>query len=126
MKRKIKLLLIFFVIIALDQLSKYFFVINVCNSGVAFGFGKNITFLIPFLVLVTVSYLFLKSSDKRLRIAFSLILAGGVSNLIDRAFFGCVRDFISLMSFPVFNLADASITLGVIVAVYFMMKSYLR
>jgi signal peptidase II len=43
-----------------------------------------------------------------------LILSGAVSNIIDRLYFGCVIDFIDLKIWPVFNLADSFIVLGVI------------
>jgi signal peptidase II len=44
-----------------------------------------------------------------------LQLAGAAGNLIDRLLMGKVTDFISVGSFPVFNVADSSITVGVIV-----------
>ena len=44
-----------------------------------------------------------------------LQLAGAAGNLIDRLMIGKVTDFISVGSFPVFNVADLSITIGVIV-----------
>jgi signal peptidase II len=51
-------------------------------------------------------------------IALSLILSGAIGNLIDRAVFGFVIDFINLhyqdFYWPVFNVADTAITLGVI------------
>lgn len=48
-------------------------------------------------------------------IAFALLLAGGVSNLLDRILFGCVRDFSLIPWFPAFNGADVLLTIGVIV-----------
>jgi signal peptidase II len=52
--------------------------------------------------------------QRALRIALALQLGGAVGNLIDRLLqAGRVTDLISLGSFPVFNLADASISIGV-------------
>lgn len=51
--------------------------------------------------------------------AILLVLAGGVSNFLDRIFWGGVVDFISLPFFPwKFNLADVGITVGVVVLLY--------
>jgi lipoprotein signal peptidase len=44
-----------------------------------------------------------------------LILAGGISNLIDRMHYGCVIDFINLKFWPIFNIADIYITIGGII-----------
>lgn len=49
-----------------------------------------------------------------LRFGILLIIAGGISNIIDRLYFGCVIDFINLKIWPVFNLADIYITIGTI------------
>ncbi|MDP1884068.1 MAG: signal peptidase II [Candidatus Moranbacteria bacterium] len=46
-----------------------------------------------------------------------LILSGALSNILDRLYFGCVIDFIKLPLWPFFNLADAFITIGVIISV---------
>jgi len=51
--------------------------------------------------------------EKLMRIAMSMQLGGALGNLIDRVIFGPVTDFISVGTFPVFNIADASITVGV-------------
>ena len=47
-----------------------------------------------------------------LRLALSMQLGGALGNLIDRLTIGHVTDFISVGNFPVFNVADASITIG--------------
>jgi lipoprotein signal peptidase len=44
-----------------------------------------------------------------------LILSGALSNIIDRLYFSCVTDFIDLKIWPVFNLADCFIVIGVII-----------
>ena len=53
--------------------------------------------------------------------ALALVFAGGFSNLVDRILFGCVRDFIDFVIFPVFNFADVFISLGVALVIYFTM-----
>jgi signal peptidase II len=48
-----------------------------------------------------------------MRVAIAMQLGGALGNLIDRLVFGPVTDFISVGRFPVFNIADSSITVGV-------------
>lgn len=55
--------------------------------------------------------------------ALALIFGGGLSNLIDRFTRGCVVDFIDVDFWPSFNLADAAITVGVIILVLSMLKT---
>jgi hypothetical protein len=49
-----------------------------------------------------------------LRIAVALQLGGAVGNLVDRLTIGHVTDFVSVLNFPVFNVADASISIGLV------------
>ena len=53
-----------------------------------------------------------------LSLPLSLILAGGISNLIDRLHYGCVTDFIDVHFWPVFNVADIYISIGGIIVLY--------
>lgn len=103
---------IFLSLVFLDQLSKYFadkfgFVI-VQNKGVAFSLLNNIHPIFIALVLVVL----LRTCFNK--IWFVLIMAGGLSNLIDRIRLGYVVDFIDLKFWPVFNLADVFITIGML------------
>jgi signal peptidase II len=122
-------------IISLDQLSKFFickyFLLNspiavikgifyltrVHNRGAAFGILKNQTplFIFTSLLAVVMIYRCLKENrHKRIYIvSLSLILAGAIGNLIDRLAFGYVIDFLDFRIWPVFNIADSSITVGV-------------
>lgn len=114
-------------IILIDQALKFLFA-STCNSGIAFGLLQAAGFFnvaISFFVIVAAFY-FLRS-ERRVIVSFSLslVIGGGVSNLIDRVAIGCVRDFVdlkfwpsltwlspSLTRWPSFNVADSAITVG--------------
>ncbi len=89
------------------------------NTGMAFSLlsGEQ-TFLVLFttvLMLAVAYWLFFKSKGKTLQqVAFVLIIAGGVGNLIDRATTGEVVDYINLlfMDFAIFNFADICVCVG--------------
>lgn len=95
------------------------------NQGAAFSFLSNAGgwqnyFFIAFAVLVTaflVIYL-LKNNSKLQCLAISMIIAGALGNVVDRLHYGFVVDFIDAYvgdyHWPVFNLADSAITVGVL------------
>jgi signal peptidase II len=90
------------------------------NTGVAFGMfqGANLIFsILALLVSIAIIYYYprVPASDWTLRIALGLQLGGALGNLVDRVLYGYVTDFISLSNFAIFNVADMSITTGVIV-----------
>jgi signal peptidase II len=91
------------------------------NSGVAFGLfqGTGSIFLVLALVVgVVIIYYYprVASNDWVLKVALAMQLGGALGNVIDRIFFaGRVTDFISIGDFPVFNVADSSISVGVCV-----------
>lgn len=118
--------LVFFLIILFDQISKYKVSVAACNRGIAFGISVNAT-LISVIVLLVIFLIFLREKNQIERIGFSMIFAGGLSNLFDRLVVGCVRDFIKIGSFPAFNLADFAITFGVLILAWsFFAKSFAK
>jgi signal peptidase II len=90
------------------------------NSGGAFGIAQGLPalFLIATAVVVAVILLWAKRLDEpSLEVPLGLILGGGLGNVADRLFRGNdgrVVDFIDLHVWPVFNLADSSIFIGVV------------
>jgi len=86
------------------------------NRGAAFGIlqGQGPFFLImALLVTVGLVYYHLKYSPPRwLQYASGCIVGGALGNVIDRWFYGSVRDFISVGWWPVFNVADMAIVCG--------------
>ena len=82
-----------------------------CNENIAWGIPlRGILFALLWMISITV--LFLIAKNHSWNVFLLLVLAGAVSNIIDRLFFGCVVDYIAIGSFPIFNLADAMITTG--------------
>jgi len=103
-----------------DWLMPYARLFHTQNTGVAFGMfqGANLIFaVLAVIVSAAIIYYFprVAKSDWTLRVALSMQLAGAVGNLIDRIFVGQVTDFISVGRFAIFNIADSSITIGVII-----------
>jgi signal peptidase II len=90
------------------------------NSGGAFGLGQGfpLFFLGATIVIVALILVWVRNlDDLRLAIPLGMVLGGGIGNAMDRLFRdtdGRVVDFVDLHVWPVFNLADASITVGVI------------
>lgn len=100
----------------------FFSLTYVENTGAAFGLFKGQQGMFIAMAVLTVFiilfYLSLTEEDEwMIRSALVLILAGAVGNLIDRIAFGYVIDFFHLhyksFSWPVFNLADVCIDVGV-------------
>ena len=111
-KRLVIFSLIFTILVSVDQLSKKFAFLEVCNRGIAFGLniGNCMLFI---LVLLLVLFFAFREINKLVFVGLSAIFAGGFSNFLDRILLGCVRDFISIYKMPIFNIADVFITLGV-------------
>ena len=87
------------------------------NSGSAFGLFRNqALFFIITSILVIGLIIFCvwryRYKDIFMIVALGLILGGAVGNLIDRVLFGYVIDFLDFRIWPVFNIADSSITIG--------------
>lgn len=110
---------------------KNFFAIHfIDNYGAAWSiFTNRVEFLIVISLLaifIIYRYMYNFKHNQRNNIAFGLILGGIVGNLIDRVFLGYVRDFLSFKIFsyhyPVFNLADTFIVVGVFLLVIAILK----
>ena len=101
-------------------LSPYARIVHWYNSGAAFGMFQNgnlVFTILAFIVIAAILYYYpsVEANDWTLKLAMGLQLGGAVGNLIDRLIMQKVTDFISIWNFPVFNIADASISIGVVV-----------
>ncbi|NST28070.1 signal peptidase II [Enterococcus faecalis] len=138
-----RLLVAYFLIsallVGLDQWSKYLTVQNISlgetkefipgflslthlrNTGAAWSLleGKMIFFyVITFRVCVVIIYLLIKNYKKSIwySVGLSFVLAGAIGNFIDRVRLGYVVDMLQtdFMNFPIFNVADSTLVVGVI------------
>jgi signal peptidase II len=112
-----------------DRLS----LVNIENTGSAFGLFANQTFLIIIISIAGLLFIllflrYLSAATTLSIVSISLIMGGAVGNLIDRIRFGCVTDFIYFrlwgdFHWPAFNIADTAITVGIFVLIYSFYKS---
>lgn len=103
---------------SIPLIPKLFHLTYVQNPGAAFGiFAHRTTFFIVIAVAVILFILVffqrVGRQQKLLRIGLALQLGGAVGNLIDRILLGHVTDFFDFRIWPVFNIADMAIVLGV-------------
>ena len=96
--------------------------VDVRNSGVAFGFFAGGGALVLVLTLtalgVLVVYFALRPQRPLLWLPTGLLVGGAIGNLIDRISSGSVTDFIKLPFWPAFNISDMAITFGVLTLLY--------
>lgn len=93
------------------------------NTGAAFGMFQGMSLVFAVLAVIVAAaiiyyYPLVPKEDWLIRLALGLQLGGAIGNLIDRLRFGgAVTDFISLGNFAVFNVADACVSVGVVLLI---------
>lgn len=144
MKKALAIIVTIIIVLVADLTTKHFLcdveyfnlipnVISVAtnggNTGAAWGImsGKTLTLIIVSCVMILALLIFnyfVKNKNPLYCISFGLIIGGALGNLIDRIALNYVRDFIYLdffPTFPIFNLADSCLCVGVILmAVYIL------
>lgn len=136
-------------VVILDQFSKYIVVENmalgesipiieevfhltyILNSGAAFGmFAHNRLFFIAIAVIVIGIIIWARreilASPWEVKAGCGLFLGGAIGNLIDRARQGLVIDFFDFRIWPVFNIADIAICIGVGLIIWNLLKTELK
>jgi signal peptidase II len=95
------------------------------NAGAAFGILQNQGFFLIASTLIGLGaivayYLYPPFEHGILRLAMAMMLGGAIGNLIDRIRQGYVVDFINTSFWPTFNVADSSISIGMVILVAFL------
>lgn len=103
-------------------ISDFFYITSVKNYGAAWSILPNKTIFLIIVSIIVLIILFRYQSyfkmNIRNKIAFGLLYGGLLGNLLDRVMLGYVRDFLDFRIFnynyPIFNLADIALVIGVI------------
>ena len=116
----------------IDVIPGFFSIVRVTNTGIAFGIFSSVSSSImnPLLsavalvVVVALAYMLLFKDDIfPIRFSMHLLIAGAVGNSWDRLAYGKVIDFLDFSiagrHWPSFNVADASITVGLVIILIF-------
>jgi signal peptidase II len=133
----LRALLVLILVVAADQLSKHAVnasivqgeerkflpavqLVNTRNNGVAFGFlpGSHVavTIVIGLALVALLVYFALHSRERLIWLPTGMLIGGAIGNVADRVRDGAVTDFVKLpLGWPPFNVADMSITLGVLI-----------
>lgn len=94
---------------------------NIHNAGAAFGMapaGAALFLLASLAVAIGLAiYVARNPSDLYMDVALGLIMGGTLGNGYDRVMFGTVTDFIALHWWPVFNVADSAVSVGVVAVI---------
>lgn len=144
-RREWLLLAVVLVVLATDQLSKVWIKANlypgqsiprdgpfrltyVTNTGAAFGLLQEQSLLLTLVAalvvgVILVYYRYLLLDGLLLRMSLGLQLGGALGNLADRLRYGYVVDFLDFRFWPVFNLADSAIVVGVGILAYLFLLS---
>ena len=116
---------------SIEVIKSFFYLTYTNNKGAAFSIltGRRILLiLVAFIVIGVLIYYVRKNKieGKVNKIALSLVIGGSIGNLIDRILRGAVIDFIDIKifgyNFPIFNLADTFIVIGVFLLIIEMFR----
>jgi signal peptidase II len=135
----LRALLVAVAVVALDQLTKHLLesslregaetrvipglaLVNTRNRGIAFGVQPGsyaiVSVVIGLALLALLAYFLRHATRPLIWLPTGLLFGGAIGNVIDRAREGAVTDFIKLpLGWPPFNIADASITIGVVILI---------
>ena len=102
--------------------------VHVRNEGVAFSRfssgGTIVTVIVAIALVALIAYFVTHLHKPLVWLPTGMLLGGALGNIIDRIRDGAVTDFIKLPAWPAFNVADMSITFGVLVLLYVVERAH--
>ena len=133
------------IIILIDQITKFLIKTNfqlnqslpliknifqltyIHNFGAGFGILQQQKWILVFISLIVIGIIFyyfdrIKEKEILLQVLVGFTLGGTIGNLIDRIVYGFVIDFLDFRIWPIFNIADSFVTVGVIGLVIYLWK----
>lgn len=115
------------ILIIIDQIIKVFVlqsktIAHLCNNGIAMSImlPQQVFIVMWGFLILCVVYFWWQHITKSywIQLPYILILAGGLSNIIDRFYYGCVIDYIPFLNISSFNIADVFITVGAVIILW--------
>jgi len=133
------------IIILIDQIAKFLIRINfqlnetfpiiknifhltyIHNYGAGFGILQQQRWILIFISIIVIGVIFyyfdrIKEKEKLLQVLVGFVLGGTIGNLIDRVIYGFVVDFLDFRIWPIFNVADSFVTIGIIGLIIYLWK----
>lgn len=115
---------------SIKVINNFFYITYTKNTGVAFSLleGSKIIIIIATIVILIILFTYIKNKyvNRIEQVAYGLIIGGATGNLIDRIVYGHVIDFLDFKIFgynyPIFNIADIGIVVGVIILIITSLK----
>ena len=111
----------------LPIINNIFHLTYIRNFGAGFGILQQQRWILVFISIMVIGFIFyyldkINKQERFLQIIAGFVLGGTIGNLIDRALYGYVTDFLDFRIWPVFNFADSFVTLGVIGTIIYFWK----
>ncbi len=109
------------------SLARFFTFTHTTNTGAAFGLFPDAGWIFVVIAIVVISailfyYRHLPTEHRLVRVSLGLQLGGALGNLTDRLLRGSVVDFLDFKVWPVFNVADSCIVVGVAILAFYLMR----
>jgi signal peptidase II len=115
----------------IEIIPRFIYILKISNSGAAFGFFQNktnILIVISIIAIILIIVLKIKLDLKSVlyNISLGFILGGAAGNLIDRIVWGEVTDFLHVVYFAVFNVADSFICIGFAIIIIIVLRTFFK
>jgi len=112
---------------SIELIPNIFYFTYIQNTGIAFGLFKGSSWPLLIVILLGVGVLFylaykIRREPLLFQLGISFVLGGALGNLVDRFYRGAVVDFLDFKIWPVFNIADSFITIGVTILVFAILR----
>ena len=114
---------------SVEVLPNFFYLTHIKNAGAAFGIFQgmiNIFIIISIfaVVLIIILRTLIEINSYPYNMSLGFILGGALGNLVDRLIMGEVTDFLHILFWPVFNIADSFIVIGFILLILILLKNF--
>ena len=114
-----------------EIISGVFHLTYIENPGAAFGImaDQRLFFLVTTVAVIALLLYFMKTledQEPRANLFLAMVIGGAVGNFIDRVQKGSVTDFFDFIIWPVFNIADMFIVVGMLTAAFYIIKTEIK